>query len=54
MRHELATLRRTIGPEIHLETVAAVGLWSVLVDPSQLENAPANAGQREVGAVGHE
>jgi PAS domain S-box-containing protein len=35
-------LRRTIGPEIRLETVAAVGLWSVLVDPSQLENALLN------------
>jgi PAS domain S-box-containing protein len=35
-------LRRTIGPEIHLETIAAVGLWSVLADPSQLENALLN------------
>ncbi|RZM04342.1 MAG: response regulator [Variovorax sp.] len=35
-------LRRTIGPEIQLETVAAVGLWNVLADPSQLENALLN------------
>ena len=35
-------LRRTIGPAITLEVVAAGGLWSVLVDPSQLENALLN------------
>jgi PAS domain S-box-containing protein len=35
-------LRRTIGPSITLEVVAAGGLWSVLVDPSQLENALLN------------
>ncbi|WP_284317374.1 ATP-binding protein, partial [Methylobacterium gnaphalii] len=35
-------IRRTIGPEIALETVAAAGLWSVMVDPSQLENALLN------------
>ena len=35
-------LRRTIGPEITLEVVAAVGLWTTLVDPSQLENALLN------------
>lgn len=35
-------LRRTMGPEIALETVAAVGLWNVHADPSQLENALLN------------
>ncbi|GJD56165.1 Blue-light-activated protein [Methylobacterium dankookense] len=35
-------IRRTIGPELALEVVAAGGLWSVLVDPSQLENALLN------------
>jgi len=35
-------IRRTIGPEIELETVAAGGLWPTLVDPNQLENALLN------------
>ncbi|CAO4182945.1 PAS domain S-box protein [Methylorubrum populi] len=35
-------IRRTIGPAIALEVVAAGGLWSVLIDPSQLENALLN------------
>ncbi|MCJ2054107.1 ATP-binding protein [Methylobacterium sp. J-070] len=35
-------IRRTIGPEITLEVVGASGLWSALVDPSQLENALLN------------
>jgi PAS domain S-box-containing protein len=35
-------LRRTIGPEIALETVGAVDLWNVNVDPHQLENALLN------------
>ena len=35
-------LRRTLGPEIELERVAAVGLWNVHADPSQLENALLN------------
>ena len=35
-------VRRTIGPEITLEVVGASGLWSALVDPSQLENALLN------------
>ena len=35
-------IRRTIGPQITLEVVAAGGLWSVLIDPSQLENALLN------------
>lgn len=35
-------IRRTIGPGITLEVVGASGLWSVLVDPGQLENALLN------------
>ena len=36
-------IRRTIGPAIAMEPmVAAGGLWSTLVDPSQLENALLN------------
>jgi PAS domain S-box-containing protein len=35
-------LRRTLGPQITLETVAAVGLWNVHADPGQLENALLN------------
>jgi signal transduction histidine kinase/DNA-binding response OmpR family regulator len=35
-------LRRTLGPQIALEVVAAVGLWNVHADPSQLENALLN------------
>jgi PAS domain S-box-containing protein len=33
---------RTIGPDIELETVNAVGLWPSLIDPSQLKNAILN------------
>ena len=35
-------IQRTIGPEIALESVAAVGLWNTLIDPGQLENALLN------------
>ncbi len=35
-------IRRTVGPEIALETVATGGLWPILVDPGQLENALLN------------
>ncbi|TXN19930.1 hybrid sensor histidine kinase/response regulator [Methylobacterium sp. WL9] len=35
-------VRRTIGPHVTLEVVAAGGLWLALVDPSQLENALLN------------
>ena len=35
-------VQRTIGPEITLESVAAGGLWSTLIDPGQLENALLN------------
>ena len=35
-------IRRTVGPEIRLETAASGGLWIISVDPSQLENALLN------------
>ena len=35
-------IRRTVGPEVLLEVVGAAGLWTVLVDPNQLENALLN------------
>jgi PAS domain S-box-containing protein len=35
-------VRRTAGPGIELEVVAAGGLWPTLVDPNQLENALLN------------
>ena len=35
-------IRRTVGPEITVETVDMAGLWTALVDPSQLENALLN------------
>jgi len=35
-------IRRTAGPEIAVEVVAAGGLWATLIDPNQLENALLN------------
>jgi PAS domain S-box-containing protein len=35
-------IRRTVGPSIAVETVAAGGLWRTLIDPNQLENAYLN------------
>jgi len=35
-------VRRTVGPSVGLEVVGAAGLWPVLVDPNQLENALLN------------
>jgi len=35
-------LRRSIGPDVLMEVVGAVGLWPTLIDPSQLENALLN------------
>jgi CheY-like chemotaxis protein len=35
-------IQRTVGPGIPVEAVGASGLWPVLVDPSQLENALLN------------
>jgi PAS domain S-box-containing protein len=35
-------VRRTAGPTIKVETVAAGGLWSTLIDANQLENALLN------------
>ncbi len=35
-------IRRTVGPQIEVETVGKAGLWMTLVDPNQLENALLN------------
>ncbi len=35
-------VRRTIGPQVALDVVAAAGLWPTLIDPGQLENALLN------------
>ena len=35
-------VRRTVGPQIKVEIAAADGVWSVLVDSNQLENAMLN------------
>jgi PAS domain S-box-containing protein len=35
-------IRRTMGPDIRIESVQAAGLWTVLVDGNQLENALLN------------
>jgi len=35
-------VRRTGGPHIQIETALAVGLWTTLCDPNQLENALLN------------
>jgi hypothetical protein len=35
-------IQRTVGPSIQIETVGLAGLWTALVDPSQLENALLN------------
>jgi signal transduction histidine kinase len=35
-------IRRTMGPTIAVENVGAGGLWTILVDPNQLENAVLN------------
>lgn len=35
-------IRRTVGPTVELEMIAASGLWLTKVDPSQLENALLN------------
>ena len=35
-------VRRTMGPSITVEVVAAGGLWTTLIDPGQLENALLN------------
>ncbi|MFL5285781.1 MAG: PAS domain S-box protein [Rhodopila sp.] len=38
----LDLIQRTVGAGIHVETVAAAGLWQALCDPNQLENALLN------------
>ena len=35
-------IRRTVGPQIQIETVLAAGLWTCVCDPNQLENAILN------------
>jgi len=35
-------IRRTIGPNLTMETVLAAGLWNCVCDPNQLENAILN------------
>ncbi|EAS51559.1 putative PAS sensor histidine kinase/response regulator [Aurantimonas manganoxydans SI85-9A1] len=35
-------IRRTVGPAIGVESVGGGGVWSILVDPNQLENALLN------------
>ncbi|MGI4731253.1 MAG: PAS domain-containing protein [Janthinobacterium lividum] len=35
-------LRRTVGPTADIEIVGAAGLWTAMIDPSQLENALLN------------
>ena len=35
-------VRRTVGPSVEVETIAAAGLWPTLVDTNQLENALLN------------
>lgn len=35
-------IARTVGPHIRVEVVTAPGLWKVMIDPSQLENALLN------------
>lgn len=35
-------VRRTVGPQIDVQTIAASGLWPALVDANQLENALLN------------
>ncbi|HEX3755225.1 MAG TPA: ATP-binding protein [Rhizomicrobium sp.] len=35
-------IRRTMGPQVTIESVGAVGLWTVLVDASQLESSLLN------------
>ena len=42
-------IRRTVGPEITVETVDMVGLWPALVDPPQLENALLNLWHQRPG-----
>ena len=35
-------ITRTVGPQIHVETISAGGLWNTFADESQLENALLN------------
>jgi signal transduction histidine kinase len=35
-------IRQAVGPQIEVQSVGAVGVWPVSVDPPQLENALLN------------
>jgi CheY-like chemotaxis protein len=35
-------IRRSVGPDVHIEVIAAEGLWNTRIDQSQLENALLN------------
>lgn len=35
-------IRRTVGPQVEVETLGKAGIWITLVDPNQLENAIIN------------
>lgn len=37
-----ALIRGTVGPDIELEVVGGIGLWTARIDPTQLENAILN------------
>ena len=45
-------LRRTLGEEIELETVISGGLWNILIDPGNLENAILNLAINARDAMG--
>ncbi|ALM86756.1 histidine kinase [Bordetella sp. N] len=35
-------IRRTVGPQVEVETIGKTGVWTTLVDPNQLENSIVN------------
>jgi PAS domain S-box-containing protein len=40
--HMEELIRRSVGPNVNIETVLATGLWNCVCDPNQLENAVLN------------
>jgi PAS domain S-box-containing protein len=46
-------IRRTVGPEIRIETKIEAGVWPVLCDPNQLENALLNLAINARDAMPH-